>query len=191
MKVHFISSTLNLASNVEVFAEIIEAIKSEGASIVGEWMNEALENPVPTDDVVSWSEIYKESMNYITDADLIVAEISDRSFFVGFRVSSALALKKPVLLLSRTRDVLGALGVSENEDIVTFRHYNESNLKGHVSHFINEYKNDRKNIRFNMFIDRKSLSYLNATSQLTGETKAQVIRRLLAEDMRKLEDCDR
>ncbi len=190
MKVHFISSTSNLKENAELFHEIIKSIESEGALIVGEWVNAALRSPVPTDDAASWSFIYKVSMNSITDTDLIIAEISDMSFFVGFRVSSALALKKPVLLLSRTRDVLGALGVSENEDIVTFCHYNRSNLKGHISRFLNEYKNGGKSIRFNMFIDRKSLNHLNSTSQNTGETKAQIIRRLIAEDMLNLENSD-
>jgi len=54
-----------------------------------------------------------------------------------------------------------------------------------VGDFIEENRMGAKDIRFNFFIDRKILNYLNWAAFQTGETKSEIIRKLLEQEIDK------
>ncbi len=184
MKAHFIASTVNLENDIESFRLIEGAIKKENVSLSNEWLESAYKRINTSDFEKTWKEIYRETLDAISKSDIIIAEVSEKSFLVGFQVASALQMKKPILLLSRHKNAEGALGVSLNEEIIKFCNYTGEDVAEHVQKFIKENSAGTKSIRFNFFLDRKSLNYLNWASLRTGETKAEIIRRVLAEEMK-------
>lgn len=183
MKAHFIASTINLKEDIKSFRLIVDAIKKEGATLSKEWLETAYKRINNPDFEKTWKEIYRESLDAISRSDVIVAEVSEKSFLVGFQVACALQMKKPILLLSRHTNAEGALGVSLNEEIIKFCTYTDDNVRECIKGFMDENRAGTKSIRFNFFIDRKSLNYLNWASLRTGETKAEIIRRVLAKEM--------
>lgn len=185
MKAHFIASTINLKDDIKVYQLIVKALKDEGVSLTVEWLEAAYARFKKPDFEKTWKDIYRETLDAISKSDIIVAEVSEKSFLVGFQVANALNMKKPILLLSRHKNAEGALGVSLNEDIIKFSYYTEKNVAEHVKDFVKENSAGTKSIRFNFFIDRKSLNYLNWASLNTGESKSEIIRRVLSKEINK------
>jgi hypothetical protein len=188
MKVHFIGSMTDLEKNIGTFRAIVDIIKKSGAKLTREWLEGAYSTSQinDEDDIEAvWPKIYRENKEAVSRADVIVAEISNRSFLVGFQVAYALQMKKPILLLSNHNRTRGALGLSENEEIIKFSRYDSTNLEAIIVNFINENSTANKDLRFNFFIDRKILNYLNWAALQTGDTKSEIIRNILKKEIDK------
>lgn len=190
MKVHFIGSMTDLENNIGTFRSIVDIIKKSGAKLTREWVEGAYStNQINDEDDIEtvWPKIYRENKEAVSRADVIIAEISNRSFLVGFQVAYALQMKKPVLLLSNHNRTRGAIGLSENEEIIKFSRYDSTNLEAIIVNFISENSSANKDLRFNFFIDRKILNYLNWASFQTGDTKSEIIRNILKKEIDKSE----
>ena len=94
-------------------------------------------------------------------------------------------MKKPVLLLSTISEVDSVIGVDLNEDNIRYSQYNNENLESIVEEFVKQNLRDGKQVRFNFFIDKKLLNYVNWRSLKYGITKSEVIRMALKNDMEK------
>ncbi len=189
MRAHFIGSAVNLSEDVNSYSAIIQALKKSGVELTSNWVNEAnkklgLKNQITTSKY-DWDNIYKENMEAISKADIVVAEVSKKSFLVGFQVSLAIQQKKPTLLLSILDHVDSAIGVSLNEELVSYCQYNDKNIDNAISEFVAENSKEKKQIRFNFFIDKKLLNYINWRSLNTGKTKSDIIREALREDIKR------
>ncbi len=189
MRAHFITSTIELESEIHSYRLIINILKKHGVELTSNWLENAHRRHTLSDsnakNELSWSEIYRENINAISRADIVVAEVGQKSFLVGFQVAHALQLKKPILLLSKLEKIDSVLGVSLSEDIIKYSHYTDSNVEGVIKKFISENSMDGKNIRFNFFITRKLLNYLNWVGLQTGKTKSEIIRDLIQQEMYK------
>lgn len=189
MKAHFIVSTLNLQNDISTYRYIIKALDKFGVKLTNDWLEETYKRKINVESFSNnqevWQNIYKENINAISRADVIIAEVSKRSFLVGFQVAYALQMKKPILLLSKYARAPSASGVSLNEDIINFSRYNEKNIEKIITTFIDENSTSNRNIRFNFFINRKILNYLKWASFQTGQTKSEIIRNLLVKEIDK------
>ncbi len=189
MKAHFIASTVNLLDDIKSYSLIVDALKKHDVQLTSEWLEEAMSRAKETaqDNTQGdlWQNIYRQNLDAISKADIIVAEVGQKSFLVGFQVSNALQMKKPILLLSRFNEVDSAVGVSLHEEIIKFAQYNDDNIEKVIAEFIEENSSGGKDIRFNFFINRRLLNYLNWASMRSGNTKSEVIRKLLEKEMRK------
>jgi hypothetical protein len=183
MKAHFVGSTTDLDLFAETYEMIIRTIEKSGLSLTSNWLKEARDRGAVSDGKGEWKRIYRENIEAISKADVIIAEVGNKSFFVGFQVALALQKKKPVLLLAQTKRVDSVIGVSLNEEIIRYSQYNDETIEKIIFDFVEENKRGGKDIRFNFFIDRKLLNYLDWKSLQTGEKKAEIIRRLIEEDL--------
>lgn len=96
MKVYFACS-IKGGGDTSNYQIVIDAIKTAGGEVVSEvFVNDAINyggSPLPAD------QIYQRDINWIREADLIVAEVTNPSLGVGYELSYAEQLQKPVLTL--------------------------------------------------------------------------------------------
>lgn len=187
MKAHFIASTTNLKNDLESYRLILSCLKKHKVTLTSDWLDEAqqrtegkLKNEL---DDTPWKRIIRDNLDAISKADIVVAEVGQKSFLVGFQVASALQMKKPILLLSRHTEVDSALGISNSEEIIQFAKYDKRSINTILADFLIDNRRGGKDIRFNFFITRKMLNYLNWASFQTGETKSEIIRKLLQREI--------
>ncbi|MDQ5972349.1 MAG: hypothetical protein QG553_508 [Patescibacteria group bacterium] len=188
MKAHFIASGTNLKADIHNYRNIVRYIESLNVSLTRNWLEPAykrsksnIKNPV------SWQDVYRSNLEAVSKADIIVAEISRKSFLVGFQVANALQQKKPILLLSDNDQVETAIGASIDEDIIQYAKYTPKNLEEVIGKFIDQNKVKKKDLKFNFFIDRKILNYLNWASFHSGDTKSEIIRKALLKEIDRSE----
>lgn len=191
MRIHFIGSTTNLATKIDSYKKILSAVKNSNNTIVHDWLKDAekeFHNTYGTKTRAEyetvWKEIYQKNIEAIGKADAIIAEVGTKSFFVGFQVSRAIQLKKPTLVLSRSSEVDSIIGIHKGEEGLHFEVYDDSSLIGIIENFLLKERNNLKDIRFNMFLSRINVSYLNWLSENTGQTKSDLIRQLIDDDMK-------
>ena len=100
MKVYFACS-IKGGGDTSNYQVIIESIKASGSEVLSEvFVNDAISyggSPLPAD------QIYQRDINWIREADIIVAEVTNPSLGVGYELSYAEQLQKPILTLFHSK----------------------------------------------------------------------------------------
>lgn len=184
MVVHFIAGKSNIDKEVIYFRRITSLIKDAGHTLTKDWLNEvhkANEN-APS---INWTKIYRDNIEAIDKADVIIAEATTKSFGVGFQVALAIRSKKPVLLLVREEVDRRSMLWGIDEEFVQTKLYNDESLNSIVLGFLKEFDVSTKEKRFNFMLDRKLQNYLEWRAKRSGKTKSQLIREYILSDMDK------
>jgi hypothetical protein len=189
MLVHLIGSRADIDKNSDHLRDIVKAIQNEGHTLAHDWIDasfksltEEKRSPHETD----WALMFKESSEAISRADVIVAETSIPSFSVGYQVASAVAMKKPVLVLNR-EGVEKSFFASGIEVGIEYSRYTPETLNDILIKFLSENDIATKDMRFNFFIDRPIYNYLLWSALKTGKTKAEILRELVQREIRNKE----
>ncbi|MBL8014852.1 MAG: hypothetical protein JNK26_01530 [Candidatus Doudnabacteria bacterium] len=108
-------------------------------------------------------------------ADLVIIEISEQNFQLGHEATLAIQNKKPVLCLSLHEDY----SIKIIDRYFHAAKYNQHNAKRYVEDFINKYKKELLGERFNFFLSRGQLNFINEEAARLRLTSSEYIRRLI------------
>lgn len=178
MVIQIIGSTLDSKQNASVTTNIVEAIQESG-----ETAHILLETDKNKSSKTDWTKIYKETLNAIAHADLVIVDATRYGFLEGFYASQALQHKKPLLLLAPKDSDTPPLDDMKDR-FLNVKYYDTIDaIKGLVSTFLGENAISAKDLRFNFFLDRQLYSYLREESRETGKNKSEIIRELLKKEI--------
>ncbi|HEV2412989.1 MAG TPA: hypothetical protein VGS28_04285 [Candidatus Saccharimonadales bacterium] len=185
MLVQIIASRVSLDEDIEYFRQIKDVILSLNNEIPFDWLEAEYDRLKSGEEHTrEISGINRESMEALSQAELIVVEGTSRSFSTGYQVAVAIQMKKPVLILTRGDASKGTFGAALSSELVTLASYGtKDDLKRLISEFVQENTFENKDMRFNFFIDRKIYNYLRWASYKTGKTKAAVLRDLVEREI--------
>lgn len=189
MLVHFVASRSNIEKDIEYFRVINKAILGSGHTLTrdivepiyklvrsGKYEQKAEE--------IDWKKLNKENTEAIAKSDLVVAEVTERSFSVGYQVALAIKEKKPTLILARNSRLKATFRAGLSSDFVKVAEYKDKEeLKEIVTDFITENSLGPKDLRFNFFMDRKIYNHIRFIAYKTGKTKSEIIREALLRDI--------
>jgi hypothetical protein len=182
MLVHITTSRRLLTQDPTTLNRIVNAVKVDH-KIIHDWISSALKREhegIEQQDIL----IYRHNMEYISKADVIIAEASEGSFGVGYQVAVAVQQKKPVLILCRKgHDNRLVKGIDAT--LVKLVEYSDDNLESIITNFLLENDIKAKDLRFNFFIDRKLYNYLRWMSYKTGESKSSIVRKIIEKEIDK------
>jgi len=117
--------------------------------------------------------------------DAAVIEISHEDFQLGHEATLAIQAKKPVLCLSINENFSRKI----NNKYFYATKYNEYSVGGNIKKFLDEVKKERFSERFNMFLSKSQLHYLDKISLNMGVNKSEYLRSLLDRDRRNESNC--
>lgn len=188
MIVYFIASRKDIVKNIETLRSFVKIVHEEGHSMALDWVEPIYRNEVKTGkNGIDWPVLYKDSMDSITRADVVIAEMSTQSFGVGYQAAMAIQQKKPTLLLhsDEVDDSVFASGIpADIDDPAEYKKYTTKNIEKIIKEFLRKNDISSKDMRFNFFIDRNIYNYLRWSSAKTGKTKAQILRSLVEKEIR-------
>jgi hypothetical protein len=184
MIVYFMASRQDIDKRIGSLRRFADIIHNAGHTLAWDWIEPVYAAHVnKTEQNLDWSTMYKDSMESITRADVVIAEVSLQSFSIGHQVASAIQAKKPTLLLCSELEQEYKYITGIPEVNATLKSYNEKNLESILNAFFEENDIQTKDMRFNFFIDRPIYNYLRWTSLKTGKTKAEILRELVEREI--------
>jgi len=184
MIVHLMTSAEKIKDNITDLRRMVRVIHGQGHALAIDWIEPAYTRAVNGIQVApaDWQGIYKENMTAIAKSDVLIAETTLPSFGTGYQIAISMRSRKPTLILRRD-NVENDMAVGIDEEYIKFQTYNEQTLEKIMVAFLEENDIATKDLRFNFSIDRKIYNYLRWTSFKTGDTKAEVVRKLIEREI--------
>lgn len=184
MIVHFISGKNNIEENMPYLRKIVTTIHKSGHVLSRDWIEQAhIAATQGLDRPPDWQLVFQENMDSLNKADVLIAEITERSFGVGYQVALASQQKKPILLLRRKGTSNGSLADGISYDYIQRKDYTQDDVAKFIETFLDEHDIKAKDMRFNFFIDRNIYNYLRWASFKMGKTKAEILRELVLKEI--------
>ena len=191
MKVHLITSRPSLENDIENLRRMIAIINKNNHELALDWVERAYNRTVdPSKPSADWSGIFRQNLEVINKADVIVAETSHENFGVGYLVAFAVQSKKPILLLRHATADKNAFVTGVEDNWIIREEYTEKNLEPILTKFLEDNDIQTKDMRFNFFIDRPIYNYLRWAAHKTGKTKAEILRELVSKEIEKANDIN-
>lgn len=135
MKIYFAGSITGGRDDSQLYSEIIEYLKSFG---------EVLTEHIGSKNISSMGEdnalfIHDRDMNWLLNADVIVAEVTTPSLGVGYEIGRAIENHKKVLCLYRPREGkrLSAM-IRGCKDVTVIEYEDFENIKEKVAEFLSK-----------------------------------------------------
>ncbi len=179
MKIHF---TAALRGKKEDYKKIIKKIKNLGYEIVTEHILERKIEEVEKESPKEAKEYSKKMQRWIKQADIVVSEVSKSDVSVGYEITIALNLGKPVVLLHREEQEPHALKGLNINRLIVFS-YNDRTMDEVIETALREAE-EQMDVRFNFFISPQIAAYLDWISKEKRVPRAVFLRRLIKEHMR-------
>ena len=137
-KIYFACSIRGGRDDAAVYAQLAGFIKNRATLLTeiftdGKLTSAGMNKPSP--------DIWKTDMAWVTEADAIVAEVTNPSLGVGYEVAKAEEMHKPVLALFRddgTRKLSAMIDGSPHTTTVYYQHITEAETA--IDHFIRDLK---------------------------------------------------
>jgi hypothetical protein len=180
MIVHLTGSLRDVDTDAEFLRCTIAMIHDHGAVLALSWLEAAIAHHENTQEHQDWSNYVKQNLEAIKRADVVIIDATHHSFSQGFQLMSALNYKKPTLIV--TRDTLATkkyIGGLTNPLLSLEIYKDQSDLKRVVKTFLTRNTVYTKDLRFNMFLTRDIVKYLEERTQETGRSRSEIIRTLI------------
>jgi hypothetical protein len=178
VKIHLVGSVHN-EEDEKYLKSIIEIIYDFDASLALNWVDPAvmrLKNSSTSED---WPGYVKHTLEAIKQADIVIADISNYGFSQGFQVAAAIEYNKPTLIISRNRIEYTYITGFQSHLLTMCEYITIDDLPKVVEPFIKKNVVHTKDLRFNMFLTRKIVRYLDERSEETGVNRSEIVRDLI------------
>lgn len=182
MKVYFTASIAGKKLYLPNYLKIINIVKQKGIKITYEHIIDSSEEFINLETKESRNLFHKKLKKWVMDCSCAIVEVSFPSISVGFEISLALNLGKPVLILY-TKEPPTLLS-SYNDEKLICEKYTFNNLKSIIDDFIH-YVRAKSNHQFTFFIPSKISHFLEEMSKKNNIPKSVYIRNLIQREIDK------
>ncbi|HSW97758.1 MAG TPA: hypothetical protein VLF89_08085 [Candidatus Saccharimonadales bacterium] len=182
MKVYFTASVAAKDQYLDQYLNIINYLKSLGHTITSSHiteMTESLINELPREEVLDF---HSKVEKWIKECDFIIADTAFPSVSVGYEISLALRMGKPVLVFYENGGPPSLLRYHKDENLITER-YTSATYKEVIKSFIHSISG-KSDLKFIFLITPKIANFLDDIVHKEKTPKSVYIRKLIEEDMK-------
>lgn len=186
MIVHLAGSLgVDVERNASYLRHITNIIHDEGSVLAHNWIEAAIVRKKDDIEVANWKPFVDANLDAIKRADLMIIDLTNYTFAHGFQVAAALENNKPILALSReSLNSKSASGLTN--PLFSFSKFsNEADLEKSVRLFLKQNVVHTKDLRFNMFLTREIVQFLDEKSDESGVNRSEIIRKLIRNKVQK------
>jgi hypothetical protein len=182
MNIYFTASISGKKHYLSNYLKIIEILQKDRHKVTFEHIIEASENQIDMETHEERERFHKQLKKWIVGADCVVVETSFPSISVGFEISLALNLGKPVLLL-HTNEGPTLLSSYSSEKLFCEK-YTSSTINDVIEDFL-LYVEGSVDSRFTFFITSSIAHFLEKISRDKKIPKSVYLRRLIEKQMKE------
>lgn len=188
MKIFYTSSSTFFTNHKDIYKSGTKFLKSKGHSIFDFLVTSTEETKAKDITEELFTKVAKQQLTGIKNSDILIAEITDSSGAVGFHIATALAEKKPVLVLRKKKDkkdqVLGPI-IGHTSKLLKFSEYSTVEERNKAIEDILEWSKNKLDTKFILIISPEINRYLEWSSQENRVHKAQIVRDAIERIMKK------
>ncbi len=181
MTVYFTASIVGKKHYLRHYLRIISCLKSEGYDVISDHIINATEQEIRLEKKEDRLKFHTKLEKWISNCNFMVVEASFPSISVGYEISLALQLNKPVLILYSEGDPPSLL-VHHEDDHIMCEKYTLLTLHSILKDFI-RFAEDSTDSRFTFFITPEIAGFLEKITKKEKIPKAVYLRRLIKKDM--------
>ena len=181
MTVYFTASVVGKKKYSSNYLKIIEIIKNKNFSIISDHIINTTEAQIRIETKEERLKFHKQLERWISSCNFMIAETSVPSISVGYEISFALKLGKPVLVLFSEGRGPSLLAHHQDEKLVCEKYMPET-LKDIIDDFIN-YIQGTEETRFTFFITPRIALHLEKVAKKEKMPKSVYLRKLIEKDM--------
>jgi hypothetical protein len=185
MQVYFIASSRLVEKDRKIYSRMYDFIAADYRMVsekVKKWLKMGIKD-LSGATLQAKRENYEETMKCVNKADIIVMEVSGHSMSMGYLISKALEMNKPVIALYTAEHKPIFVKGIVNPKLI-FMEYTEENLEKVMAETFVKAKG-LIDMRFNFFVSPKILTYLDWVGQKRMIPKSVFLRNLIEREMKK------
>jgi hypothetical protein len=185
MKLYFAVSARLINDDPKLYSKMFSFLASEGKMVsnkVMEWIKKGVKD-VSGAPLRFNKENYIQSIDAVKKADIIVMEVSGHSMSMGYLISKALEMNKPVIALhDKKHTPIFIKGIDDAKLIIS--EYSSEDMEEVIKEALKK-ASGLIDIRFNFFINPKILNYLDWVAQKRMQPRSVFLRNLIEHEMKK------
>ncbi len=133
MKIYFACSITGGRENAHIYTEIVDYLRKHGTVLT-----EHLVHPDITTkgEDLDDEEIYQRDVDWIREADIVIADVTTPSLGVGYEIGFAEFLGKRILCMCRSTDKRLSAMITGNPQVHTVFYKNLEEVKKRISKFV-------------------------------------------------------
>ena len=165
------------------YTKIVDYVKKSGHEMIADHIFNATEREISSKSREDRLTFHNKIEKWIYQCDGMIAETSFPSISVGYEISLALRVGKPVLILYSEGEPPSLLAHHKDEKLLCEK-YTMQTLPTIVDDYLH-YIESKSDLRFTFFITPKIASYLDDIAKKDKLPKSVYLRKLIEEDMAK------
>lgn len=181
LNLYFTASIAAKELYIEKYKKIITEVKNQGHHITADHILNTTEPEVNSSSREKRLEFHKKLEDWIHKCDALIAETSYPSISVGYEISLALRVGKPVLVLYSEGEGPSLLAHHSDEKLYSEK-YSQNTVSQIIADFI-VFVESKADLRFTFFITPSISSYLDEIVKRKKVPKSVYIRELIEKDM--------
>lgn len=187
MKIYFTCSTAEFNKYKKNYFAIRDFLVSEDHILTRDWLGRA-KNRIDEGkmEIANIKEIYKDCIDSLIEADLVIIEDTVSNFSTGHQITLALQRQKPTLVLwcrPKHRHFHQTFIQGIESEYLEVKEYNIKNYKEIIRTFIKKYENAKQRNRFNLVISDMERKYLDWRQFNTHKSRTSIIRESIRKSM--------
>jgi len=189
MKIYFTCSTAEFNKYKDLYFGIRDYLVSEKHILTRDWLAKTQKRiDSRNKDLSDIKQIYKECIQAINEADIVIIEDTVSNFSTGHQITVALQRQKPTLVLwskPKHTHFNNTFINGIDSDILEFYKYKDTEYKSIIKRFINKYENANKKNRFHLVLSEVERKYLDWAQYNKGKSRTKIIKESLRKYMSK------
>jgi hypothetical protein len=184
MKAYFTASLRGTDKYLENYTRIVKVMEGSGfKTMTSDVLMPGSVKKVYAQTQTERYEAFQKLTKKLKQADLVVAEISTPSISIGYEVTHALELSKPVVVLHTKGNGAVMLEGMKHEKLQVVE-YSPDSLEEKLKKALTEAQKS-VDVRFNFFVSPKILAYLDWVAQKRMVPRSVFLRDLIEKELRK------
>ena len=125
MRIYFSGSIAGGRKYVDIYQKIVAYLKQQGHNVLTEFV--AWHNVLEHDKKIIPEEVFERDMKWLSECDVVIAEVSNPSLGVGYEICQALQLNKAVLCLYHSDVFVSRIITGNTNQQLTLGEYRDDN----------------------------------------------------------------
>ena len=121
MKIYFAASISGGRKYEKTYQFIVDFLKKQGHTILTEHI--AYPSVFEEEKHISPEKVYSRDLDWLSESEIVIAEVSNPSLGVGYEIAKALEMKKPVFCVYHSGIFLTKMITGNKDPLLTVKEY--------------------------------------------------------------------